>query len=29
MNPIYQSKPARLPSSIGVLFTLFLAAFFW
>ena len=29
MNPIYQSKPVRLPSCIGVLFTLFLAAFFW
>lgn len=29
MNPIYQSKPVRLPSSVGVLFTLFLAAFFW
>jgi membrane protease YdiL (CAAX protease family) len=29
MNPIYQSKPVRLPSTIGVLFTLLLAAFFW
>ena len=29
MNPIYQSKPVRLPSCIGVLFTLFLAVFFW
>lgn len=29
MNPIYQSKPVRLPSTVGVLFTLLLAAFFW
>jgi len=29
MNPIYQSKPVRLPSTLGVLFTLLLAAFFW